>query len=282
MSRQLLKSLLSAVLILISGATCFGQFINDSKLGAKPKGKIDTIAVMQYGPDSEDSTRRLSNKTINVYDKKGQVVESYNFFKPSNTDVGPNDKDSRYSNAVFSYDNKGNLMEIMHYDLLHKPSYKDTYVYSDSKLSGNMKCHFYKDRRYYSGVEPQSIEFKLNDSGNIIEEKIYQDTAGKALKFIQNATYNNKGYLIEVNILPYYYDLRPWPPIKHLYSYDNKGNLSKKIGRTYHAVTHSVVYTITYIYTYPEFDKHHNWLVQNAYVNGKLQEVVRRRITYYK
>jgi hypothetical protein len=282
MIRQLLKPLLIPALILMSGTTCFGQFINDSKLGVKPKGKIDTIAVMQYGPDREDSTRHLSNKTINVYNKKGQIVESYYFSRPLNADAGPNDKDSRSSKSVFSYDNKGNIMEIMHYDILYKPSYKDTYVYSDSTLSGNMKCHFYKDRRYYSGLEPKSIEFKLNDSGNMIEAKSYRDTAGKDLRLIQNAIYNTKGYLVEVNTLPYYYDLRPDPPIKRLYSYDDKGDLLKQIIQTYHAVNHTVFYTITYIYTYPKFDKHHNWLVQNTYVNNKLEEVVERRITYYK
>ncbi|MCC8425118.1 hypothetical protein [Mucilaginibacter sp. UR6-11] len=263
--------------MLIIVSTSFAQFTNDRHQGAKPKENIDTIITTKYRFNKDDTvTKIFENKTIDALNKKGQVTESDCYFTSQN---------SNHTSATFSYDDKGNLTDVKYYIRAPMLWYESIYSYSPATRSVSVNNAINKDNklaRYAENPQAKLLVFKLDNSGKIIEERNYRDAVGKVLEITRNFTYNSKGYLIEMNALPYDCNQRPGMPVRFLYSYNNTGNLLKEVSTQYHPINHSIIRASTRIYTYAKFDKHHNWLVQNIYIDGKLTGMVEKRIVYRK
>jgi hypothetical protein len=109
-------------------------------------------------------------------------------------------------------------------------------------------------------------EILLDKFGRIVQTK---GIPVPGLSDITRYVYNKKGYVTEHIEIP-----TPQYPSRHtFYKYNADGNLKQRI-RTRRKLVEK--------YTYPKYDKMHNWLTQYVYHEGDLVDSVVRQITYHK
>ena len=150
-------------------------------------------------------------RQVNEYDTKGKKIEERNF----------SNNNELTSKALFSYDEKGNLIEEYFVNLTDKePSKKNTYVYdnNDNKieekkcvyqnLSENIDrkvCKFYVTNYYKYDEKGNKIEDSFSDFEKSIFYKVKykNDSKGNAVESIYY-TLENTPFLIEEIEIEYY------------------------------------------------------------------------------
>jgi len=269
MKLQLLKHCLVAILLFISLAS-YGQFNNDNnnKYWNNLHGKIKSCTTIGYNVIKGDT----AGKQINLFDsvvfnKKGQIIK---IFK-SNTVRGA-DINKRISNT-YKYDNKGNLIEQVFHGTDGKAQVKCVYSYLTSKNKVTLKIFFLPEKDSSRVTDT----YKINASGRILEKYHYNESFVPGVKYQYGKTvykYNAKGLRVE----EIGYDLNGLEKSKRFLKYNQNNEMSES---TYvwlkdQRANESMTFTDT------KYDKHHNWLVRNRFIHGKLHSVTERTITYYK
>jgi hypothetical protein len=266
MIRQILKSLLTPVLFLISSATCVGQFDYKIRKDIGLKGRVDSCVTNAITITYKDgkAKKQLVAKVIEYYDENGKVAKKLTYIFSDNPDTTAIKKSFI---TVYNYDKKGNFEEMVNYNS-KGPYSKDVFTYTHGETGGDLKHYNLPDNKLLG-----LTKIKLNAMGDVEEtgyhhkDSIYSAKPQKKI----NYEYNLKGYLIK-DSASYSHTSRTG---RNYYTYDKGDNLIQ-------IRTPTTLEPIIQIYTYPKFDKLHNWLERDTFDDGKLVDVFERQITYRK
>ncbi|TSJ38688.1 hypothetical protein FO440_19475 [Mucilaginibacter corticis] len=162
---------------------------------------------------------------------------------------------------MLSYDENGNA------------EFKNAYSYSANKKLVTLKGYFLDGKRSYTNSE----SYKIDASGRILEKYHYNEGFAPDVKYQYEKTvykYNAKGLRVE----EVEYDLNGSKTSQRFNKYNQNNDLAEtnyiwlKDQRGNEHIT----------FTYTKYDKHHNWLIKNLFLNGHFHSVTERQITYYK
>ena len=260
MSSQLLKSLLIPVLFLMSSATGFAQFM-DMRYAIKPKGKILSYTISQASAN-DTLFKEISGIDYDEYNKMGQLIKSW-----KSSTLNEQRLDTKYL-KTFTYDKKGNLTEVTHFDLKNEPSQKDTYVYSQSGRFVIIKKHIYN-----GDTARTSEQFKIDASGKILESYTYYaktDTTPMLLQTRIQYKYNVLGQRIEEVA----YDTNNRQISKRINEYNNNGDVIR--------FTYEKDPLFDGGVNYIAYDSRNNWTSYLLFHFGKPAARFKRQIIYYK
>lgn len=265
MSRQ---SLLIFVILSTVTTVANAQFTNEVKLWNNLQGKVKTCTTIGYNIRKGDTaSKRIYIFDSVVFDNKGQVIKTFK----SNTVRGA-DINKRIFTS-YEYDSKGNLIGQLYHDFDGKAEAKLVYNYSRAKKLIMLKIYFLKEK----DSSRVSDSYKVDAAGRVLEKYHYNESFVPDVKCQYVKTvykYNAKGARIE----ELEYDLNGLEISKRFSKYDQNNQMLEtafiwiKDERANEAMS----------FTYTRYDKHHNWLVRNRIIHGKLHSVNERRITYYK
>lgn len=268
MIRQLLKSLFITIILTTVFTNCFCQYDPwiDNKIykDLRLKGRVDScvtnIIVMSY----EDGTtkKQLNAKIVEYYNKHGEVIKMYHYILGHNPDTA--DAWKNPSITVYKYDKTGGFEKTVDYK--SKTLSKDVFTYTNGKIEAYIKHYNLPDNKL--GL----TRIKFNTVGDIEESVKYRDTAYNAKPYIKiNYEYNQNGFLVK-DSTSYTNTTRTQ---RNFRTYDQNNNLIQIRMSSYPEPRIEV-------YTHPKFDKLHNWLEEDTFLEGKLAYVFERQITYYK
>jgi hypothetical protein len=269
MSYQLLKSLFITVILTTVFTNCFCQYdpwtSNKTHKDLRLKGRVDSCVtnIITISYKGGIAKKQPSAKIVEYYNKHGETIKMYHYIFWPNRDTADVIKNPFIT--VYNYDKKGNFEEMAKYN--SKGLYaKDVFTYTNGKTAGYLKHYNLPDNKL------GSTRIKFNTVGDIEESVEYRDTAYNAKPYSKiNYEYNQNGYLVKDSI-SYSHTSRTH---RNFYTYDQNNNLIK-ILRT------ADPQPSIEVYTYPKFDKLHNWLEVDMFSEGKLIYVCERQITYYK
>jgi hypothetical protein len=270
MIRQVLRFLLSAVILTTVFTNCFCQYdpwtVNKTHKDLRLKGRVDScvtnIIVMSYKDGA--TKKQLNAKIVEYYNKHGEVIKMYHYILGHNPDTA--DAWKNPSITVYKYDKTGGFEKTVDYK--SKTFSKDVFTYTNDKTVGYLKHYVLPDNKL-AGM----TKLKLNTRGDI-EESVYysRDTSYNAKPYWKiNYEYNQNGYLLKDSTS----NSSSTRIHRNFYTYDQNNNLIK-ILRT------ADPQPSIEVYTYPKFDKLHNWLEADMFSEGKLIYVIERQVTYYK
>lgn len=166
----------------------------------------------------------------------------------------------------YKYDESGKITEEYSYTSNGEIEYRIVYSYLN-------KDSFESIRYGLDGDLQSKDKGTLDANGNKLEVNSY-DSSGK-LELKYKYTYNNKIQLIELLMYDQLKSVE-YQEYKFLYEYDSGGNLVKDSNYDYAG---ELIYTISY--SYSEFDKNDNWLIQKGTYNSESNFITERTIEYY-
>jgi hypothetical protein len=237
---------------------------------------IDTISYNQYGNEVEHENYsprgEVFIKTVK-YDSKGTVIQKTGKLGSSGIMVTDN-----YANGVHT----GTNMTGADGKIMEQQTYKN-----DEK--GRMIGIAHSDK---SGTILSKTSIKYNEKGEKIEEVEFKD---EKVNRRDSFKYDNKGRLVEEDVSVNDY------PVKTLYKYNLAGKviekkrfadgiLKERLTMKYDDMGNDIEddrydgkdsLTDSYITTYENFDKQHNWLKRNEFTGGKISDITERKIEYY-
>jgi len=256
-------------LLFILVITCFAFFSFTGDKNNKIKndlselnlnGKVKILTEIEYkilpniGKIKEGD---MLNKFIYSFNEKGNIIET-NLYDPDDN------LDGKYS---YTYDNnKGNKTEMISYNPDGSKDESCTYKY-DSK--GNMIEEVWYNT---DGKLSKKYRYKYDEKGNQIEMDRYEGRDSLICK--DSYKFDDKGERIEWN----HYNLSP--PTdgslskKVIFKYDETGNMS--VENIYLSDGNFESYTYKYVYA-----KKGNWKKETIYKNGLPQYITERKIKYY-
>ena len=251
MNRQIFKHILVYLPLMLASITCIGQFTEIIPREGRLKGSVNSVSFANYNIARNDTTdlKELNDKCTYLYDIKGLLIEE----QVSDLDeINPGP-----FRTVYSYDANGYRIQALDYSRERILREKAIYKYDPSK-------------RLVEESVGQKVTNRtlLNETGNVIETTYYRNDAipFSTLHF----KYDRNGYCIE--------SIQSWTKStklqKIVYEYDANHNLVKET-----TFNNSKLLSI-YTYTYTDYDKMENWLIQYSYRNGMLDGVTERSISY--
>jgi len=264
MHSQPLKPSLILALLLISSATSFGQFTHDIRYGVKPKGDIRSCTSSQANVN-DTLFKEIKSIDYLEYNRKGQLIKSWKASKLNEQSI-----DTKFV-KTFTYDKKGNLTKVIHYDSKGAPSKKDTYLYVHSG-----RFIIIKEQIYNGDTSRSSEQFKIDASGKILVSYLYSsktDTSAMLLRTTTYYKYDSTGHRIEEITN----DANGQTISKRINEYNKYGDLSHFIN--------SGDLTSTGAFKHIAYDSHHNWISSilfNSLFGDKPVARFKRQITYYK
>ncbi|TSJ38689.1 hypothetical protein FO440_19480 [Mucilaginibacter corticis] len=270
MIRQLSNSFFFVILLLTSTTiNAVAQFSYKVYAGSKPKGKIDSVIT----------TLSDQNKTVEIFDKKRQLVEFYEY-RNTIYEFGMVRDTTR---TFYYYDKKGLLLKSVNFRVSYFPSASPKHQ-TDSTI-----WHFVKEGAGYiakfdwhNGSTVEHI-YKLNEAFQLIEESF--NPIGDNQNWFYE--YDKNGYLTkQTMVLPPRYHVKN----EKYYVNDANGNIiTADIPNTEDTLSQ------TFKYFYTHFDKAGNWLEKKIYrlITEDFEDYLlnkedylwnkqERRITYYK
>ncbi|TSJ38687.1 hypothetical protein FO440_19470 [Mucilaginibacter corticis] len=269
MINQILKSLFITAILTTVFTNCFCQvdpwITNKTYKDSRLKGRVDSCVTNIVFISYKDSTakKQLSAKIVEYYNKHNEIIKKVDYMFNADPDTAEVMK--RPLITAYNYNKKGGFEKMFYRK--SKPISKDIFTYADDKTAGILKQYNLPDNKL-SGI----TKIKLNARGDIEESVEYRDTAYNAKPFRKiNYEYNQNGFLTKYTA-SYTHTTRT-QQIFYTYDQDNNMIQVRRSGDPEPSIE---------VYTYPKFDKSHNWLEEDMYVDGKLIYVFERRIVYHK
>ena len=267
MKLQLLKPFLIIILLLVSSVS-YAQFINGLNHRLNLHGKVQSCVTTQYNHLRYDTSARykVSFDSL-IFNSKGQEIKGF-----TTSAVRGADTNKKYC-FIPKYDKAGNLTEVLSYDENGNAEFKNAYSYSANKKLVTLKGYFLDGKHSYTNSE----SYKINGSGRILEKYHPNESFVPDVKCQYGKTvykYNAKG----LRVKEIEYDLNGLEISKRFLKYNQNNEMSESNFIWLKDQRGNEYITFTYI----KYDKHHNWLVKNMFLNGKFHSVTERQITYYK
>lgn len=230
-----MKKIILLIVAILSVTACAQQTEKKNYLKKENlNGKVKSIREIEYIATIKDDKiekKQIRKMQFSQYDKEGKKVEEQ-FYKPNGKpDVKHTHKydgkgdlvriEAEWADFVglftglniYTYDNKGNLIEEETYD-----SEKFVYKYDEKGNLVERSQLFDEDKR-------EKTLYKYDDEGNKIEAYIYN--SDEVLQFKSTYMYDKKGNLVE--------EIRDHDSegytleIEYKYEYDSYGNWIRKI-----------------------------------------------------
>jgi len=257
---RIMKKTIFTCLFVVWMVSCFGQFTNDFHTSSNLNGKIDSLVLnnlYQNKISGKPDTTELVSRSTNIYDKKKQLIESYDYsyLQPQHSSI-----DSRPVKTVYIYDSNGNLTGSRRYFTTGELWVKDTYSKKDSVIVAK---EFYCPDNSLTNTD----RLKIDISGRITERDTYVRGVGLFTKsyfkydgagrLIKEDTYRDDGTLM----------------FRHSCKYNAEGDIIEDNNPFGDRTVHT--------YKYEKYDQMHNWLKQIECLNGGFYIIHERVITYY-
>ena len=277
--------------------------IGDEYLEDTLNGRVKSITEYEYFLNNANE-KELKDITIRVFDEKGRIFEcvdtgfglkSKYWFKYDSTGKLTNKNYYRYevliTDAIYKYDDNGNLIQIDEFNHERTPNRKTIFLY-DSRNNKIRSTIYLPQKKIYS----EEI-WKYDSVNNVIEYII----TGKNISYLSTRRlyrYNEINKQCQVD--EYSKDGQFW--IRTFKKYNSNGEiveaatyfdnkfLRNKTVYSYHSQSTERSDTIysnnavdfgTYHYTYDAFDKAQNWLRVICFKDGKIYFIKEREIDYY-
>lgn len=277
MKQKIILTLFSSFFIL----TTFSQSGNVTPTTKKGRIKFTTCygyeAAEKKGESPKDT---LITKATFQYDEKGNMIAA-DYYDLKTNKVFSSDKRK--------YDDRGNMIEILHYTragvVIGKDIFKfddknneiEKYNYWEGKLNGKViSTYDYKSMivtvSFYNGdgIFQNKHHYKIDDKGNQLENYDWGGTLTSKSRF----EYNNKGKIVKQYIEAWEMDTTNAVIIN---KYDEQNN---EIMR---ATTDLKTNTVSSVKTEYTYDKFGNWIKQiTTWSWSDLRKTEKREIEYYK
>ena len=246
-----------------------------------------------YRKWSDDQSEYTIESTSYIYDKEGKLSEKY--VRNGDSQHPPTD-DFAYK-TIYSYDDKGRLVEQVYYDMEGNPQKKYLHQYDEQKRETKQTYYeYYKSKDgeikeylwntttttydeesnsvetiYNRGVSMMKITTKYDENRNMIEEicECGYDRENEIYKY----EYNEHGEIIKVYKEYFKNEILLETEIT---KYDN-GNSIEFITQEYDENGSETDNTKS-VYTNDEYG---NMIKRAYYINGKLTSITRSEIEYY-
>ncbi len=280
-----LKTILPALLFLsiLCLLSCSNDTTKNDLSNQNLTGKVKTLTESIYkAVDTLGKTQKISLSFMNsyTYDKNGNKSEWREYYagfnrhmesqyeswlpdslKKKNVD---NSDGKLYKKHIYTYDDKGKLIESNTYNQDSSLFSKSTFIYDDK---GNQ---IEEDKYEPNGELFLKLTFKYDEDGNKLENKYFSNSD---TTFSSKATYsyNDKGKRIEACR----YDRNDSLTNSYKYKYNSKGyesetNFVSSLGTSFNRT-----------FIYENFDEEGNWLILKRYDDGVLKIISEREIEYY-
>ena len=218
---------------------------------------------------SNDQSEYTIESTSYIYNKEGKIAEMYE----RNGDSQHPLTDEYTYKKIYSYDDKGKLVELAYYDMEGNPQKKYLHQYDEQKRE--IKQTYYE---YYKSKDGKIMEYlwdttttTYDENRNMIEEicECSYDRENEIYKY----EYNEHGEIIKVYKEYFKNEILLETEIT---KYDN-GNSIEFITQEYDENGSETDNTKS-VYTNDEYG---NMIKRAHYINGKLTSITRTEIEYY-
>jgi hypothetical protein len=221
---------------------------------------------INYDMDTGEEQRTVMGRDIVVLKNKGRVQENYHYTDTYQPHIGLVKDPAK---SVLKYDKHGRLLEYFAFFTNGEPRTKDLYTYALSGLKGEVSAFYIPENKLSN-----TSKLTLDHNYNIVKTESY--TVGLDSPLVIEYTYNKRNQIIQEEFRS------AGGRLTTLYNhkYDKVGNLVEN--RMTFVRQGKPDNTKLTTYSYEGYDSHHNWLIQNAYTDGKLRSRIERRITYHQ
>ena len=277
MKRILFFILISSIYILTACSQSGGNNSTTKQERIKQTTDFGYDATEKKGETHKDT---LTSKAIFQYDEKGNLIAA-NYYDLKTNSVFSSDKRG--------YDDRGNMVEILHYDKGQKVIQKDIYKYDDKnheiehdvywkgKLDGKViSTYDYKSLivivSYYKGDGSfeRKNSYKIDDKGNHLEDYGWDGTLFAKSRY----EYDAKGKIIKEFSESWEMDTTN---AMIIYKYDEQNN---EVMRTITDLNTNAVSSVKTEYVY---DKFGNWTKQViTWSWSDERQTSKREIEYYE
>lgn len=277
MKQNLILTLISSVLIL----TACSQSGNGNSTAKKGRIKLTTCSGYEAAEKKGESPKdTLTTKATFQYDENGNMIAAKYYDLKTNL---------VFSSDKRTYDDRGNMVEILHYNKAGEVIGKDIFKFDDKnheiekdnywegKLNGKViSIYDYKSMvvtvSFYKGDGSfeRKNHYKIDDKGNHLEDYDWAGTLISKSRY----EYDDKGKIIKEYSESWDMDTTN---DKIVYEYDIQNN---EIIRTITDLNTNTVSNVKTEYTYDKFD---NWIKQvTTWSWSDSRKTVKREIEYYE
>lgn len=250
------KSIIS-IIVLIFLVSCVGNQRKNSLSEANIKGKVKTLTTYQYEASEkfgQAQKEKLRFTTTNFYNEEGNLKEQNLSYLQSGEIT---------QKRIYEFDEQGNVVgKDYNKDGTHQYTYKYLYDKKGNLIESNNFDSNGKrtDKRVtqYNKEGKKIITFNYDENDSIKSKSTYTYEDNGKKMILKSVNPDNS-----IN----------WTQV---YTYDDNGN---EIGNN--DVDENGKIGTTRVYQYDSFDEQKNWIKRIWIYNGKVNEIVERKIQYF-
>jgi len=239
-----------------------------SQPSIKGKVKHATIYTFRGGNGETPDTTAISGSIVDTFDENGRQLTQKNY--DSNNSL----------KEAFTFENSGDSIAVMNQlDDKGMLLVKYIYKYDSQGKETEFDMESPEQPKYHLAKIDYKCLMKYDDAGNRISEEQYINK--KELTMKTTSVYNSKNERIQTLQQSFFGNRAE--ETKGIYSYDDKGNLTKS--DTYDSKGNL---TGSRSFLYDKFDTHDNWLIQIVSQKAHTQQgdyvykgIIKRVIEYY-
>lgn len=251
------RNLFILIIALILLVSCIGNQRENSLSEANIKGKVKTLTTYQYDASEkfgQAQKEKLRFTTTNFYNEEGNLTEQNLSYLPSGEIT---------QKRIYEYDEQGNaLVKDYNKDGKHQYTYKYIYDKNGKLIESN---NFDSD-----GKRTDKRVTQYDTEGNKIITLHYDEN--DSIEWKWTYTYENNGKKVTLKAI------KPDNSISwiNIYTYDDNGNEIED-----NTVDANGKISTARAYQYDNFDEQKNWGKRIWIYNGKVNEIVERKIQYF-
>lgn len=251
------KEPIISIIALIFLASCLGNQRKNSLTEANIKGKVKTLTTYQFKASEkfgQAQKEKLSFTTTNFYNEEGNLIEQNLSYLPSGEIT---------QKRIYEYDEQGNvIVKDYNKDGIHQYTYKYIYDKKGNLIESN---NFDSNGKR---TDKRVNQFDKEGNKNIT----FHYDENDSIEWKWTYTYENNGKKMTLKAI------KPDNSISwtQVYTYDDNGN---EIGNN-NVDTDGKIGT-TRVYQYDNFDEMKNWGKRISIYDGKVNEIVERKIQYF-